>query len=789
MSCKTDRRTSPCVSFFSSQFTIDTCVIFVVDDAHFIDKDSWDFITDLAEDSSAVCLLAMRPFPPNKASCPSAAKVLQNPATLHIKLHGIPQEYLEELACQILNVIAIPKELLKILQERSHGLASWCEQLINDMFISAKIKVIQGTEINHEESETNTQERTTKVCVISPNVNLSEIPVPDSMTGMLLAKIDRLKSADQMVVKCAAVLGLTFTPSLLEVVVPNTSSKRIRMALHSLMQSRVFECATPKTHTNSEFSSINYHGHHNKLSSRVECHCLCSLESTVDDHSNIANCKLLRFRTSMMQEVAYTLFLNEQRRSLHEQAALFLESRAHKCRSCGGGECVPHYQSLSHDMTVTTKPDDRRNSKSTSKGGTSSGSGWRAKSRSNKKNRVSNRIFQADTRGGLGILDEQGKSIEAKEQDKISPRRTSILDSVRKFFRRNNQVDDDDDQSKLAAASARRNRRTSLELSDNLKNNIGGDVISEELMYREIDLRDCECPQVLASVYPQLVRHWKAASNTARTIHFLTEAGGAAVATHNNMAGLSYLLEVHHMLKSLEAGKKPFPDDPEEKPIIEDETKARVERLIGQALFHMGRLEEAMPHLKRALKVLGNKQPTTRMGVYFRLMVEGFIQCLHLKNPHKYVGRASVIDCNRFVEQARCLSHVWHGYHEAHDDTWALLAALQHVNRAEKADDDFHDLMEGYCIMMESCHALLWFRRALVYEELALNRSLEIGKLSTDLSTLGHLYSVVMSLRLADGRIQKAVEAGVLVMRLPVKSTPHTANGGIIFTRYDGNGA
>lgn len=56
-----------------------------------------------------------------------------------------------------------------------------------------------------------------------------------------------------------------------------------------------------------------------------------------------------------------------------------------------------------------------------------------------------------------------------------------------------------------------------------------------------LDLRECSCLQILNSVFPQLVRHWKAAGSTARTILFLAEAGGAAVATGNNISVRRYL--------------------------------------------------------------------------------------------------------------------------------------------------------------------------------------------------------------------------------------------------------
>ncbi|XP_070579239.1 adenylate cyclase type 10-like [Ptychodera flava] len=768
----------------------------------------------------------MRPFPPSRPSCPSAARVLQSPTTLHIKLPGLVAEFLASLACQILEVASIPEDLLKILKKHSHGVASWCEQLLRDMFFSKKILIVSENDLkevklvsNHVVPESHTLTRTRrasisskesttlrmpdsrrasliaedqaplsvvpngengqsdkeraeeedyfeehidekKFCVVTPGVKLNEIPVPDSMKGMMLAKIDRLKSGDQMVVKCAAVLGLSFTRSLLEKIVPNFNSRKIRMSIHSLMQLRLFECAAkhPGHHAGLHHSSLSHHGHQ-RLSAQVECHCPRDGDYlSTDARTNISNCRLLRFKTSLMQEVAYTLFLSDQRRKLHEQAALFLESQAHKCKSCGGGEFIHHYQSVSHSLTGDG------NELQKGFGGEGDRSGGRGSRRGKSmaaRKRPAERSFRKERRKTIDDFED----IEEEEEEKPK-RRSTIIDSFKKVLKRKSKVADEEMEFRAKAESRRRGSVVSR-LSEKLKAEVGADVLDEEVTFYDIDLRDCECPQVLASVYPQLVRHWRAASNTGRTIHFLTEAGGAAISTHNNMAGVSYLMEAHGMLKDLEAGRKPLIDDPEDDIDIDIEEKARVESLIGQALLHMGRLEEAMPHLLDALKSLGNKQPTTYFGFCYRLIIESMTQYLHLKYPHKYVGHAASRDCNLFVEQSRCLSHVWHVYHEIHEDMKAWLAALQQINRAEKADDDLHDLLVAYMAMIESCQIRSLHDKVQIYEEMALARCVEVtGFSADDLITVGHLYSVVMGVRLSGGRIQKSIDSGFQALKV-----------------------
>lgn len=79
---------------------------------------------------------------------------------------------------------------------------------------------------------------------------------------------------------------------------------------------------------------------------------------------------------------------------------------------------------------------------------------------------------------------------------------------------------------------------------------------------------------MLASVFPQLVEHWRAAGNKLKTVRYLIESGAAALATSANMRALSYLNEVQSIIE--ESTKN------EEELLATVEERARVESLIGQ---------------------------------------------------------------------------------------------------------------------------------------------------------------------------------------------------------------
>ena len=62
--------------------------------------------------------------------------------------------------------------------------------------------------------------------------------------------------------------------------------------------------------------------------------------------------------------------------------------------------------------------------------------------------------------------------------------------------------------------------------------------------------------------------------------------------------------------------------------------------LFQQALFHMSRLDEALKHLLRALRYLGDKLPTSNLGVRMRIRRETIRHYLHVFLEGYFIGRA-----------------------------------------------------------------------------------------------------------------------------------------------------
>ena len=455
--------------------------VFGIDDAHWIDPDSWLFLLDLVHEPNAVLILTLRPIEKIEKKPPALMSILEHSSTEILKLEGLSLEHMVELTCRLLDVETIPDELKKIIHDKSHGVPLWCEELVETMLELDYLKIVD------EESEKKAkprksvfvrklQERRGSSISALPSAG-ADIPIPDSVTGMVLARIDHMSASEQMALKCAAVIGTVFARTMLQALIPNCNLIAFNNSLNTLAESGIIECAVAAKRKNciSEGEDME-----DGSASRFECPCLenakqgpLSAGSHKYHHSYppIKNCTNLQFVHHYIQETVYNLCTEAQRKTLHEAAAHFLESKAHKCKNCGGGD----FMSGRHSSVK-------------------------------KKKSISRKVYHGTS------------TLKARE------RWNSVFDD---------QIRRPSEEGGLSG------NRNSIKLSGS------GNIMLN------IEMEECHCDEVLAKVYPQLVRHWRAAGDMRNTTIYLIEEASAAVATNNNMEALSLLQEASTIIEEM----------------------------------------------------------------------------------------------------------------------------------------------------------------------------------------------------------------------------------------------
>ena len=159
--------------------------IFVFEDFHWADADSLDLLDNLMvelTEKSVVFLIVMRP---------GLEHVFPHPdKTVSIRLEELSDAESKELISEIIGTKAIPVALREIILTRTQGNPFYIEEVILDLqekgFVEHKGKAYRLK------------------CPIE------EVTIPDTVEGVVLARIDRLERKVKQVLQCASVIGQEF---------------------------------------------------------------------------------------------------------------------------------------------------------------------------------------------------------------------------------------------------------------------------------------------------------------------------------------------------------------------------------------------------------------------------------------------------------------------------------------------------------------------------------------------------------------------------------------------------
>ena len=523
--------------------------MFGVDDAHWVDQHSWSFFLDLAKEDKAIVLLSMMPlvFTKDKKSHPKAmVELMQLPGSKVLHLKPLKPEKMVEIAYILLGVDELPKPIEDIIREKTHGIPLFAEELVESMLernILNFHSVVKPEKLGKGTLRHKVQWLRKVSCTLNENVSLSDIPIPESINEMIQSRVDHLPATAQLTIKCAAIIGTTFTKSMLKGVIPKQFESTLDNSIRLLQTPGIIRCAVAEAYK----MAIDDGNVDDFLDNQnLYCPCLEHLKhyksgtsingkNILIDEQNLDHCETLQFSHPIFQETIYGMWTEKQCIQLHEKAALFLESQAHKCKSCGGGGFIAGGQNTQFLKNMN---------------GPSGSSG---------KGKMSGNI-----RAFMGL---HGRKARERRRNKVAPSR-DVNELLPPSAQRNRRPSSFSSQvqhrnssfgsinwvtgGRISAMSRNgnfsRNGMGSLTRQTSSNQSNSWNPLTSSII--DVDLQNCQCADVLAHVYPQLIIHWKAAGNTQKTVHYLIEAANAAIATNNDMEALALLDEAKETMKN-----------------------------------------------------------------------------------------------------------------------------------------------------------------------------------------------------------------------------------------------
>uniref|UniRef100_A0ACB8FZT2 Uncharacterized protein n=1 Tax=Sphaerodactylus townsendi TaxID=933632 RepID=A0ACB8FZT2_9SAUR len=252
-------------------------LIWVIDEGQFIDSASWDFLDKVLRSIPILVIMSLSPSEySGLVLCSTATQILGSMANTYIKLKELTPDVIVQKACQDLGVISITRELETFLIQRSHGNPFYCEELLRNLHLNNVLQfhvleedeerddewdsLFASTIIKLQGSQFFESEEVSYICTVRQNVKLHNIMLPPTLKGVALSQIDSMNPSEQMVVKCAAVIGVTFSTQLLLHILPKWTKLKMNQTLAALVEAHIFECFTEgKTRLTNQTMEVHTH--------------------------------------------------------------------------------------------------------------------------------------------------------------------------------------------------------------------------------------------------------------------------------------------------------------------------------------------------------------------------------------------------------------------------------------------------------------------------------------------------------------------------------------------------
>ncbi|KYO24355.1 adenylate cyclase type 10 isoform D [Alligator mississippiensis] len=691
-------------------------LIFVIDEAQFIDSASWEYLENLLSKVPIFMIMALSPFHYRaRQPCPSAVNIIKSPQTTYVQLRELKPSVILQKACQDLGVVSIPRELETFLIQRSHGIPYYCEELLRNLYLhnALMFHVLDEEEEIEDEWErlfTNpvkgmtfktsssisleSAEKELYICTICQNVKLQNITLPPSLKGIALAEIDNMSPSEQMVVKCAAVIGQNFTTELLFHILPEWTKNKMIQTLAALVEANIFKCF----HQGREFQIAVEHG-----------------LSSLDIYDPVRKMNLTGKETGIDRKVVPAEMCSEENNTeLNEEIP---ESR-NKLNTIFSG-----VQSYLDTAAVVMRTISRHSP---------------------------SRIFRPlDEDIHMPIFSRRHGSVaqNATEDHHISAFSRglgSIIPHIAEDIGRLLKKDGTLLEENLRAEAA---QKEFLDRMDEIIRLFGQG--RGKITY----MASCECEQIVASVFMPLARHCMAIGDEDRALYYLLECAAAYLRLSNNYMAFMNLNIAESLIKSLDPRRN----------VISPFEEATFYSLKGEVCYNMGQMKLAKKMFKKALSLLGRKFPLTSIGVFFKTVTEMSKHASQQKNqpcPHPSKTGEKKLAC--LYQQNHCLSLLWQIFSQDSANTsrkFSQLAALMSVNSAEESEDE-HQIISSYIEYALCCQTIGCQDDWMKYELMAIQRSSHLKLVGGGLLTTIKLAQSLAYIKHCLGNLPLSIELG-----------------------------
>ena len=165
-------------------------LILILEDLHWIDNDSEEFLKSLIDAASALPVMLILTYRPSYVN-PFGERTFYN----RISLKALEQGESLDLAKGVIGATQLPEPIKPLILERAEGNPFYIEEITKSLEEMGAFKRVEAIETAED---------------------LGQIEIPMSIQDILMARIDRLPEEQKSALQIASVIGREFAPRLLE---------------------------------------------------------------------------------------------------------------------------------------------------------------------------------------------------------------------------------------------------------------------------------------------------------------------------------------------------------------------------------------------------------------------------------------------------------------------------------------------------------------------------------------------------------------------------------------------
>ncbi|CAK1545542.1 unnamed protein product [Leptosia nina] len=339
------------------------CIVFI-DDLQNLDSSSWDYLSIMF---SALNIFTVLTVTRGKFHTVNnwLYHVFISSNIRKIVLGPLSSSWIAPLACQILDVDAVPNDLCNALRIKCNGMPGLIESFIVNLFSSGSLElknvcnnlddwdsedlqypdssILHPIALNQNDQpllDQLIQENSSgdiKICIVTKKEELKTDVNVQNIDVLIMMQIDSLTPYQQLLLKIASVIGNVLSRDLLENIMYENDPITTAKAVKRLFSMRILSCGNSKYRYNRMKTSTLTIASDSSLQNDLTCDCSFEYDPELNENlPKYAFCKVMKFKNKISRRTCYELLPLNQKKEFHTRIVNYLENHQQKCPDCGG---------------------------------------------------------------------------------------------------------------------------------------------------------------------------------------------------------------------------------------------------------------------------------------------------------------------------------------------------------------------------------------------------------------------------------------------------------------------